>query len=137
MICSIAECDKPSWSRGWCTGHYTRWRRHGNPLAYNRIRRPSEEIFNSRMGIPPEEGCWDWTGGVQSSGYGHFTLVREDGKKFQMLAHRASQEIFNGPIPDGLYVLHSCDRKICVQPKHLRVGTQAENLREARERGLM
>lgn len=75
--------------------------------------------------------CWVWTAYVQDSGYGWFRL---QGRSVR--AHRVSYELANGPIPEGLYVLHSCDNKLCVKPEHLRVGTHAENVREAVERGL-
>ena len=80
---------------------------------------------------PPRDGCWDWRGGCQVSGYGWINS-RTYGSTY---AHRVSHELFIGPIPDGLHVLHSCDRPVCVQPKHLSAGTHAQNMREAAERG--
>ena len=98
-------------------------------------RRTIAELFAEYMpGDPPAEGCWDWTRSTQSRGYGRFTYVGEDNKKRHMLAHRASYEIYVGPIPRGLFVLHSCDRPICVQPAHLRPGTNSENIQDMWDR---
>jgi hypothetical protein len=79
-------------------------------------------------GDPPEDGCWDWQHAKDRYGYGVFSL---NGGRRMALAHRTSYEVFNGPIPPGANVLHSCDRPICVQPKHLSLGTKLQNMREA------
>lgn len=81
--------------------------------------------------------CWIWTGAVKSAppdNYGRITTKR-DGKARTLLAHRVSYEAFVGPIPDGLMLLHSCDNPPCVNPEHLRPGTNLENLQEAVQRG--
>ncbi len=75
-------------------------------------------------------GCWFWIGGLHPSGYG--MLKYERVTKF---AHRVSWEIFRGPIPKGMDMLHSCDNRSCVNPDHLRPGTHQENMDDMAKRG--
>jgi hypothetical protein len=75
------------------------------------------------------EGCWEWTAYKDKKGYG-----RCGSKHGEVLAHRISHIVFNGPIPSGLHVLHSCDNPSCVNPAHLRVGTNDDNVMDRHER---
>lgn len=83
----------------------------------------------------PENGCWIWAG-RKVGGYGALRSGRTaSGKHRWVRAHRLSWEIHNGPIPDGLQVLHGCDNPPCVRPDHLRVGTHADNMADKVARG--
>lgn len=75
-------------------------------------------------------GCWQWTGHVLPSGYAEVCFR---GKNHRV--HRLMYEAANGPIPEGLDVLHSCDNTLCFNPAHLSVGEQAENSRQSVDRG--
>jgi len=68
-------------------------------------------------------GCWEWRGVRSGKGYGNVHL---DGKL--RIAHRVAYEVWIGPIPEGLNVLHRCNNPPCINPAHLRAGTQADNM---------
>ena len=78
----------------------------------------------------PNSGCWIWTAGSDPKGYGRY---RRDG---QQLAHRYSYQCSNPDDDmDGLVVMHKCDVPACVNPDHLRLGTIADNNRDAFAKG--
>lgn len=69
--------------------------------------------------------CWLWIRATNAKGYG----ICAEG-----LVHRASYKMYNGPVPEGKYVLHKCDVRNCCNPDHLYVGTQKDNVRDMYER---
>jgi hypothetical protein len=77
-----------------------------------------------------DSGCWEWTGDRDGKGYGR---IRIDGKKYQL--HRISYKTFIGEIPKNICVLHHCDNKICANPKHLFLGTKADNAHDRDKKG--
>ena len=72
------------------------------------------------------DGCHIWINGKSSNGYGN---IRNNGKK--VAAHRASYTIYNGPIPHGMVVCHSCDVPLCVNPAHLFLGSYSDNTKDS------
>jgi hypothetical protein len=79
--------------------------------------------------------CWPWTRHCNPKGYGTISLkCKEIGLRKDYLAHRLSYEIHSHP-PGDLVVRHTCDNPPCVNPAHLLLGTQADNLADMRKRG--
>ena len=74
--------------------------------------------------------CWTWTGGKYYNGYGQFY----EGPN-KICAHRFSYKIFKGSIPSGKLVLHKCDNRQCVNPDHLFIGTQKDNILDMVKKG--
>lgn len=79
----------------------------------------------------PELGqCWVWTASYRRDGYGQFGY---EGKP-SVGAHRVAWIFAEGPIPDGLWVLHHCDNKLCVRRSHLFLGTRTDNIRDMHDK---
>jgi hypothetical protein len=77
-----------------------------------------------------ENGCWEWNGARTPKGYGYVS-----GAEKSFIASRLSWEYHFGPIPDGLFALHSCDNPPCVNPNHLFLGTKGDNNRDMVAKG--
>ena len=89
--------------------------------------RPKSDVisrFISKIKVS-ENGCHEWTAGLHRDGYGKF---QNNGKTIP--AHRVAYELFVGEIPNKLWILHSCDNRKCVNPKHLFLGTSKDNIND-------
>ena len=93
-------------------------------MMYHRNHKVNEKLFWSRAEW--EDDCLIWKGKLWKDGYGNYSNKR---------AHRLAYTLTTAEIPAGLYVLHSCDVRACINPAHLRVGTQKENIQEASDKG--
>lgn len=96
--------------------------------------RVTDEMLTKRLlakYIPePMSGCWLWEGAHRKNEYG----TMWNGKAHEN-SHRLSYRLLVGPIPDGLWVLHRCDNPACINPDHLFVGTQSDNLKDCVRKG--
>lgn len=133
--CSVPGCFQPVRCRELCGLHYSR-SRAGRPMEAPHQRRFNTaaeryEYFTDRSAGP--NACWPWRGHCSPNRYGMITL--DDGSKGS--AHRYAYDAFNAPIPKGMLVLHRCDNKVCVNPAHLELGNNSDNLSDASARGLL
>ena len=127
--CSVETCDKPIRVKKHllCVTHYHRFHRYGDPLAtrYNRGEGSTfEERFWSRVALTADDSrCWEWQGyrNVARGGYGSVYFNGKDRP-----AHAVAYALVHGHLPAD-QGLHSCDNPPCVNPKHIRNGTDKDN----------
>jgi len=136
MSCASDGCDRSVYCRGYCSVHYNRLRTSGAFGFNGNNSRPLEERLWASIEKRGPNECWEWTKKSRLDGYGWIGL--RNGK--HKLAHRVAWELTNGPIPEsdsyhGTVVMHLCDNRLCCNPAHLRLGTQADNVRDMREKG--
>lgn len=84
-----------------------------------------EKYTDRTPGHGPSGDCWLWTKTFTTHGYGQFSINNKTVK-----AHKYSYEKHKGPIPKGMCVCHSCDTPACVNPAHLWLGTQSQNMHD-------
>ena len=88
------------------------------------------ERFWPKVDVRSDNDCWPWLASKKHHGYGSFRV--EDNV---LLAHRVAWELTHGSIPDGMCVCHRCDNQGCCNPKHLFLGTMADNAHDRDQKG--
>lgn len=126
-MCDVEGCDRKHEGNGLCKMHWQRMDRWG---TLNLIKPTPEERFHKSYTIGLIDDCWLWEKSCNELGYGLFSI-----KGVRHRAHRFSWELKNGPIPEGLFACHHCDTPGCVNPNHLFIGTQKDNIRDAMKKG--
>lgn len=127
-ICSIEGCGKPHGGRGLCKIHWQQHYRAGTLATLPQ--KPSWEFLQAALKSETDE-CILWPYSKSGCGYGTF---RKGGRNW--LAHRLSCESRSGPAPaDKPFACHSCGVRGCINPRHLRWGSPADNARDTVDHG--
>ena len=128
--CWAPSCMRRITARSLCHTHYERVRRSrilDFPIHHGGLATPPELRFFRKVEIHlTGKKCWIWSGRrMKRGGYGRFDVTPH----IQALAHRWCYEFFNGPIPQGMELDHTCRTTSCVYPDHMEVVSRTENTR--------
>ena len=120
QICCYPPCQEAATCDHFCPQHFAYWR-YGSAV----IGMFQDTEVTRRLVVAEIGECWEWGGSRTSLGYGRVRLSA---------AHRIAV-VLDGRDPEGMLVLHQCDNPPCVNPQHLTIGDQFDNMRDMAARG--
>ena len=124
------QCGRGAFAKGYCLMHYKRVWRGGVAETTQKIPNGMSIEFNLNFHgyTVTEGGCWEWNGGRFASlgGRPAYGALYAGGET--LMAHRASYEFHVGPIPHGMFACHSCDNPPCINPEHIFLGSNRDNM---------
>lgn len=98
---------------------------HLKRLSNDSYEKRFKRRFESKLDNQEKDKCWNWTGWKDRNNYG-FIFYKDK----MIRAHRVSWLIYCGDIPDNMHVLHKCDNPSCVNPEHLFLGDNYDNIKD-------
>jgi len=124
--CSVIGCKDKICAKSLCYKHYYRMSRYGGPEEGIDYGQRAKDRFLGSF-AKDGSGCHVWIKSKDRYGYGKMSIMKKS-----VQAHRFSWEMNNdAKIPPGMVVMHLCNNKSCVNPDHLKIGTQSENMAHA------
>ena len=129
--CKTRGCDRKSEAKGLCNRHYENLRIYGNVIP--RRDRNLGEIIKEIGWTITKNGCWEWNGKKNWNGYGMIDIKRLG--IVRQRAHRIVFEYLTGQKIGDKVLCHTCDNPPCVNPKHLFMGTMADNVNDMCKKG--
>lgn len=128
MKCGNEGCNDEQKSKGYCLRHYKLLWRYGETTERGARHDSPDKRFWRYVDKSGE--CWNWTGHKDKDGYGTLTVKLPNGQHSPVRAHRFSMRLHGAEIADDALVLHRCNNPSCVNPDHLYVGSQVQNMRD-------
>lgn len=121
--CTVDGCDKPHYGHGYCNAHFQMWKKNGDPLTRMKARGDALAFFNEVALQHYEDECLNWPYATAGKGYSVITIG--EAKQY---VHRLVCEAEHGPAPSDIHeAAHSCGNRLCVARKHLFWKTPFEN----------